>query len=128
MLHFPDNPEIDSMTRNEKLNFLRNFNFLHGNFQAIISDFGLSTVVVDGNSNLSICGTPLYSSPQLLKKRGYSYKVDIWAIGIMCYELLMGRTPFHSYEMKDLIAKINRGDYTVALNEPISIECALFLT
>jgi hypothetical protein len=63
MLHFPDNPEIDSMTRNEKLNFLRNFNFLHGNFQAIISDFGLSTVVVDGNSNLSICGTPLYSSP-----------------------------------------------------------------
>ena len=128
MLHFPDNPEIDSMTRNEKLNFLRKFNFLHGNFQAIISDFGLSTVVVDGNSNLSICGTPLYSSPQLLKKRGYSYKVDIWAIGIMCYELLMGRTPFHSYELKDLIAKINRGDYTVALNEPISIECALFLT
>ena len=46
----------------------------------------------------------------------------------MCYELLMGRTPFHSYELKDLIAKINRGDYTVALNEPISIECALFLT
>jgi hypothetical protein len=42
--------------------------------------------------------------------------------------LLMGRTPFHSYELKDLIAKINRGDYTVALNEPISIECALFLT
>lgn len=64
----------------------------------------------------------------MLKKRSYSYKVDVWAIGIMCYEMLMGRTPFHSYEMKDLIAKINKGDYTVSIREPITIECALFLT
>ncbi len=40
----------------------------------------------------------------------------------------MGRTPFHSYEMKDLIYKINKGDYTVTLNEPVSVECALFLS
>jgi serine/threonine protein kinase len=52
----------------------------------------------------------------------------VWAIGIMCYEMLMGKTPFHSYEMKDLIQKINKGDYTVTLKEPISIEAALFLT
>ncbi len=42
--------------------------------------------------------------------------------------MLMGRTPFHAYEMKDLIAKINRGDYTIVIREPITIECALFLT
>jgi len=54
--------------------------------------------------------------------------VDIWAIGIMCFEMLMGKTPFHSYEMKDLIAKINKGDYAVILQEPITLECALFLT
>jgi serine/threonine protein kinase len=30
--------------------------------------------------------------------------------------------------MKDLVAKINKGDYTVGLKEPILIECALFLT
>ena len=39
----------------------------------------------------------------------------------------MGVTPFHSYEMKDLIAKINDGRYTLNLNEPITIECSLFL-
>jgi len=64
----------------------------------------------------------------LLKKNKYSYKVDIWALGIMCYEMLMGRTPFHSYEMKDLISKINKGDYIIVLKEPVTIECALFLT
>lgn len=77
---------------------------------------------------MSICGTPLYSSPQLLKKKGYSYKVDIWALGIMCYELLCGKTPFHSYEMKELVNKINKGDYTLALDEPILVETALFLS
>jgi serine/threonine protein kinase len=46
----------------------------------------------------------------------------------MVYELLMGKTPFHSYEMRDLIAKINRGDYQVILRQPITVECGLFLT
>ena len=41
--------------------------------------------------------------------------------------MMIGKTPFHSYEMKDLIAKINDGRYKVSLDEPLSIECALFL-
>jgi len=46
----------------------------------------------------------------------------------MLYEMLVGVTPFHSYEMKDLIAKINDGRYKVsAKNEPVTIETCLFL-
>ena len=109
--------------------FLKSVDLTRTTFKAVISDFGLSTIVLPGeNSQRSVCGTPLYSSPQLLKKRLYSYKVDIWALGIMVYEMLMGRTPFHSYEMRDLIAKINKGDYKINLGEPITIECSLFLT
>lgn len=61
-------------------------------------------------------------------KGGYSYKVDIWAIGIICYELLMGRTPFHASKMVDLVAKINKGDYPVMVKDELTVECALFLT
>ena len=103
-------------------------NLKNTKFEAKISDFGLSTILDSATQQLSICGTPLYSSPQLLKKRGYSSKVDTWAIGVMLYELLMGVTPFHAYEMKDLITKINDGKYMLKLQEPISIECALFLS
>lgn len=46
----------------------------------------------------------------------------------MLYELLMGKTPFHSYEMKDLLTKINDGKYQLSLSEPITLEIALFLT
>jgi serine/threonine protein kinase len=129
LLHFPENPEIGSMDAEEKSEFLKNFDFANGNFQTIISDFGMSTIVQIGSDGvLTICGTPLYSSPELLKKKGYSYKVDIWAIGIMCYELLMGRTPFHSKKLVELLARINKGDYAIALDdEPVSIECAMFL-
>ena len=90
LLNFPDHPEVTTMTRAQKKLFLANMDLTKIKFEAKISDFGLSTILESSTSQLSICGTPLYSSPQLLKKRGYSYKVDIWALGIMCYELLMG--------------------------------------
>ena len=45
----------------------------------------------------------------------------------MLYEMLVGVTPFHSYEMKDLIAKINDGRYKLSLSEPVCVETCLFL-
>lgn len=128
LLHFPDHPELGAMTKNEKRTWMGGVDLLNANFEAKISDFGLSTILESTTQQLSICGTPLYSSPQLLKKRGYTSKVDTWAIGVMLYELLMGVTPFHAYEMKDLINKINEGKYMLKLDEPITIECALFLS
>lgn len=48
------------------------------------------------------CGTPLYLSPEILKGNRYDEKVDIWAIGILAYELLLGNSPFEIYEQNDL--------------------------
>jgi serine/threonine-protein kinase ULK/ATG1 len=39
-------------------------------------------------------GSPLYMSPEALKKNIYSTKNDIWSIGIMVYEMLHGETPW----------------------------------
>jgi serine/threonine protein kinase len=78
------------MSKVEKRVWLSKLNLNETRFEAKISDFGLSTILDSATQQLSICGTPLYSSPQLLKKRGYSSKVDTWAIGVMLYELLMG--------------------------------------
>lgn len=128
LLHFPEHPELGGMTKVDKRAWIAKVDLRTTKFEAKISDFGLSTILDSATQQLSICGTPLYSSPQLLKKRGYSSKVDTWAIGVMLYELLMGVTPFHAYEMKDLISKINEGKYQLKLEEQITIECALFLS
>jgi serine/threonine protein kinase len=36
----------------------------------------------------------MYTSPQMLRGEKYDEKIDIWAIGILTYELLIGRIPF----------------------------------
>lgn len=78
------------MTRQEKRAFIARLDLSTVNFDAKVGDFGLSTILDGSNTPLSICGTPLYSSPQLLKKREYTNKVDTWAIGVMLYEMVMG--------------------------------------
>ena len=61
-LHFPDNPELKTLSKYQKIAFLANADLTKTNFQVKISDFGLSTIEVDSNKMI---GTPLYSSPQM---------------------------------------------------------------
>lgn len=42
----------------------------------------------------TFCGTPLYVSPELLKRKNYNNKIDVWSVGILTYELLFGKVPF----------------------------------
>ena len=53
-------------------------------------------------------GSPLYMSPQALKKNIYTIKNDIWSIGIIVYELLHGDTPWDCRTEKQLMDKMVR--------------------
>ncbi|RGB25953.1 kinase-like domain-containing protein [Rhizophagus diaphanus] len=63
-----------------------------------LADFGWATYVQDfTNSSLkTICGTLDYLAPEMVKRQPYNEKVDVWALGIICYELLVGVPPFES--------------------------------
>lgn len=57
----------------------------------------------------TFCGTPLYLSPEILKGYKYDEKVDLWAIGILAYELFFGCSPFDINEQQDLVKIVIMG-------------------
>jgi len=57
----------------------------------------------------STCGTPEYSSPEMINKSGYNISVDFWGLGILLYEMLVGCTPFMDPDPIKIYQKINKG-------------------
>ena len=55
--------------------------------------------------------------------------MDTWALGVMCFELLVGKTPFHCFDMRELVRKINDGRYKLSIEggDCVKIETCLFL-
>ena len=51
-----------------------------------------------------ILGTPAYMAPELMSKTTvkYDFKVDVWSLGVITYQLLSGELPFNGNDFDDL--------------------------
>lgn len=58
-----------------------------------LADFGWSTFT-EHKRRMTLCGTKDFLAPELIMQRGYGKGIDIWSLGCMFYELLVGRPPF----------------------------------
>lgn len=78
----------------------------------------------------TVCGTPMYMSPQILDEERYSLKSDIWSLGIACYQILTGAPPFIGKDMDELEKILHIGQYQIEFSEKssLSFACISFLT
>ena len=70
----------------------------------------------------TLCGSPMYMAPEIINKRDYNIKSDLWSVGIIMYEMLYGHVPFHVSNFIELIKKINN-EKIIFNNIIISNEC-----
>ena len=73
-----------------------------------LADFGFAKFVDHYDSKLlmSIVGTPLYMSPQILSKTPYTTKSDIWSLGFILFEMITGTYPWMGVSETDLYRNI----------------------
>lgn len=59
-------------------------------------------------------GTPLYLSPELVKQKPYDFKIDVWAMGCILYQMCNGKAPFSGENLISL-------GYSIVHNQPTPI-------
>jgi serine/threonine-protein kinase len=81
---------------------LKPANFLlHGDGRLVLADFGIARIIDNSDSGISalthtgtIVGTPDYMAPEMAQGDPLDYRVDIYELGIVLYQMLTGHVPF----------------------------------
>ena len=74
---------------------------IDGRGRAKITDFGLAVGVEDDKGGAEVSGTPAYMAPEQLAGRGASIQSDIYALGLVLYEVFTGRRAFEAVNFAD---------------------------
>ena len=79
--------------------------------QVRIADFGLATKLEDASEDqeMTMCGTPNYISPEIVKRLPYGLASDVWSLGCMLITLLTGRPPFQGDNISETFQLVARG-------------------
>ena len=76
-----------------------------------LADFGLAKQGKEGfdEKAQSFCGSPAYLAPEMLKKLGVTTSADVYQVGVVMYEMLVGIPPYYNDNMKILYQNIEKG-------------------
>ncbi len=79
-----------------------------------VADFGLARMLSSESLANTVCGSPLYMAPELLKGEQYGEKVDLWSVGAILYEMVTGRHVYTVSDMQQLMVA-TKGNPTLIL-------------
>lgn len=71
-----------------------------------LADFGFARVLPATSMAETLCGSPLYMAPEILRYEKYDATADLWSVGTVLYEMIVGKPPFRAPNHVDLLRKI----------------------
>ncbi|KZF24778.1 Serine/threonine-protein kinase atg1 [Xylona heveae TC161] len=82
-----------------------------------IADFGFARSLPSTSLAETLCGSPLYMAPEILRYEKYDAKADLWSVGTVLYEMVVGKPPFRASNHVELLRKIERGEDRIKFPE-----------
>ncbi|XP_075051261.1 serine/threonine-protein kinase ULK2 [Mixophyes fleayi] len=67
-----------------------------------IADFGFARYLQSNMMAATLCGSPMYMAPEVIMSQHYDAKADLWSIGTVIYQCLVGKPPFQANSPQDL--------------------------
>uniref|UniRef100_A0A8C2TY43 non-specific serine/threonine protein kinase n=1 Tax=Coturnix japonica TaxID=93934 RepID=A0A8C2TY43_COTJA len=67
-----------------------------------IADFGFARYLHNNMMAATLCGSPMYMAPEVIMSQHYDAKADLWSIGTVIYQCLVGKPPFQANSPQDL--------------------------
>lgn len=118
MFHGHLRPEILYLEAETKSMTIQKNNILNDkdvNFTLYLTDFGelcdFSGDYLDEIKKIEKVSKPYYTAPEVLKKKNYNEKVDVFAAGVILYTLFCGKPPFYGVDNNEIKQSICEGDW-----------------
>jgi serine/threonine-protein kinase ULK2 len=87
-----------------------------------IADFGFARFMGSPSANAeTLCGSPLYMAPEILRMRPYTSQADIWSVGVILYEMVTGTPPLMAPTPFELIRAMEEKE--IAFSDPFFRSC-----
>ena len=89
--------------------------FIGSDDVARIADFGFCEFIGEVKPSIPYnVGSPAYMSPESYQESNYSAQSDLWSIGIILFEALVGEVPFKKHEYGELIRNLTSGNLGIS--------------
>ncbi|KAI0199658.1 Serine/threonine-protein kinase ATG1 [Astrocystis sublimbata] len=86
-----------------------------------LADFGFARVLPSTSLAETLCGSPLYMAPEILRYERYDAKADLWSVGTVAYEMISGKPPFRASNHVDLIRKIDANNDNIKFPKEVQV-------
>nr|POE51537.1 serine/threonine-protein kinase atg1 [Quercus suber] len=79
-----------------------------------IADFGFARHLPSTALAETLCGSPLYMAPEILRYEKYDARADLWSTGTVLFEMVVGKPPFRAQNHVELLRRIEQANDQIA--------------